>query len=85
MHSLPMGLATLFAMALFAFIGMACWALGRKQAFMDAPDQNHWVDLIIDSDLELELEWNRDETTEEDENDEGDLDLEEDASDVGYP
>lgn len=47
MHDLPIGLVTLFAMALFASIGIACWTLGREQAFMDAPDRNRWRDLRI--------------------------------------
>lgn len=47
MHNIPIGLVTLFAMALFASIGIACWTLGREQVFMDAPDRNRWRDLRL--------------------------------------
>lgn len=47
MHNIPIGLVTLFAMVLFASIGVACWTLGRGQAFMDAPDRNRWRDLRL--------------------------------------
>ena len=47
MHNIPIGLVTIFAMALFSSIGIACWTLGREQSFMDAPDQNRWRDLRL--------------------------------------
>jgi len=47
MHNIPLGWVTLFAMALFCSIGVACWTLGREQAFMDAPDRNRWRDLRL--------------------------------------
>lgn len=47
MHDLPIGLATMFSMALFASLGIACMTLGREQAFMDAPDRQRWRDLRL--------------------------------------